>query len=193
MLKNGYGNYTEMPTTIQKSSSEMLSIPKSTRIISRTPGRLRLRIPQSLRQPEKIERIANKLKAHPQINDVQTNIHTGSITIQHELRDGKLKDVLATLRDLGVIFGDLTHGDSDAATNLTSAVYDLNTRVGKVTNGTVDLRFLFPLGLSALAVRQLLAKGLQLEVIPWYVLGWYAFDSFIKLHYTTNEPQPPSK
>jgi hypothetical protein len=48
----------------------------------------------------------------------------------------------------------------------------------------VDLRFLFPLSLSLLALRQLLVKGWQLELIPWYVLAWYAFDSFIKLHPT---------
>ena len=37
-----------------------------------------------------------------------------------------------------------------------------------------------------LAMRQLIAKGWQLELIPWYVLAWYAFDSFIKLHSTNN-------
>jgi hypothetical protein len=31
-------------------------------------------------------------------------------------------------------------------------------------------------------MRQLMIKGLQLEVIPWYVLAWYAFDSFLKLN-----------
>jgi hypothetical protein len=26
---------------------------------------------------------------------------------------------------------------------------------------------------------------LQFEIIPWYVLAWYSFDSFIKLHGVT--------
>ncbi|MBD2143706.1 hypothetical protein [Sphaerospermopsis sp. FACHB-1194] len=35
----------------------------------------------------------------------------------------------------------------------------LNQRFERATDGTVDLRFLFPLALSILAVRQLMIKG----------------------------------
>ncbi|MFM6157086.1 MAG: hypothetical protein ACKO3K_19875 [Cuspidothrix sp.] len=69
-----------------------------------------------------------------------------------------------------------------AATGVRNAVFLLNKRVERATDGTVDLRFMFPLALGILSVRQLTIKGLQLDIIPWYVLAWYAFDSFLKLN-----------
>lgn len=174
-----------MSTIIQSATWETLSKPIFTRVVSSTPGRLRLRVSQSHRQPGEMKRIASVLEAHPQIKQVRTNVQNGSIIIEHDRDNGTLDNVFATLRDLGIIFGDLTQGKSEAAAGLSSAVVDLNKQVEQATNGVVDLRFLFPLGLSALAVRKLLAKGLQFETIPWYVLAWYAFDSFIKLHGTS--------
>lgn len=76
---------------------------------------------------------------------------------------------------------------SEIARDLINIISDVNTDVGRITNGVVDLRLLLPLGFSALAVRQLFIKGLQMDEIPWYVLAWYAFDSFMKLN-TANEP-----
>ncbi|WP_035140245.1 DUF5132 domain-containing protein [Fischerella sp. PCC 9605] len=75
---------------------------------------------------------------------------------------------------------------SEIARDLINVISDVNTDVGRITNGLVDLRLLLPLGFSALAVRQLFIKGLQIDEIPWYTLAWYAFDSFMKLN-TTNE------
>jgi hypothetical protein len=63
-----------------------------------------------------------------------------------------------------------------------NVVSDVNADVGRITNGVVDLRLLLPLGLSALAIRQLFIKGLQIDEIPWYTLGWYAFDTFLKFN-----------
>ncbi|MBD2292005.1 hypothetical protein H6G06_00545 [Anabaena sphaerica FACHB-251] len=154
----------------------------ATKIVSDTPGRLRLRVASENRQAEKMQHIANFLTAQPHITQVRTNIHHGSILIHHDDQTGTLAEILATLRDIGVIFADITQGKTEAATGISNAVIDLNQRVQRATDGTVDLRFLFPFGLSILAVRQLIIKGLQLEVIPWYVLAWYAFDSYLKLN-----------
>ncbi|WP_066382322.1 MULTISPECIES: HMA2 domain-containing protein [unclassified Anabaena] len=192
MLTNNHGNLTTMPKLTQKinfkTPSQPISI--STKIISDTPGRLRLRIAHAHRQPEIMQHIANALAAQPTIQAVRTNIHHGSIVIKHDGTDESLKDVLATLEDLGIIFAETTAGNTEAATTVASAVVDWNKQVKQATDGVVDIRFLFPLGLSILAVRQLIIKGLQLEIIPWYVLAWYSFDSFIKLHGIT--PQKPS-
>jgi hypothetical protein len=57
---------------------------------------------------------------------------------------------------------------------------DLNEQVRQATNGFADLQMLLPLGLGALALKQLLDKGPELEELPWYTLAWYAFDSFKK-------------
>jgi hypothetical protein len=75
-------------------------------------------------------------------------------------------------------------GKSEVAKDLINVMSDFNTDVAQLTNGVVDLRLLVPLGLSAIALRQLLVKGLQIDEIPWYTLAWYAFDSFVKLNST---------
>ncbi|WYL97580.1 MAG: HMA2 domain-containing protein [Gloeotrichia echinulata IR180] len=160
----------------------------STKVISDTPGRLRLRVSQPYRQAKEMQRIAHTLEAQPNISQVRTNIHHGSILINHDGKDDSLENVLAALEDMGIIVADITEKNPDASTGVTNAVVDLNKRIEQATNGAVDLRFLFPMGLGILAVRQLLVKGVQLEVIPWYVLAWYAFDSFIKLN-DTSQPK----
>ncbi|MBW4646289.1 MAG: hypothetical protein KME23_25415 [Goleter apudmare HA4340-LM2] len=163
--------------------------PISARIISDTPRRLRLRVVPGDRQARKMQHIASKLEARSNIYQVRTNIQHGSILINH---DGSLDNIISTLLDIGIIFVDITEGNSEAAADITNALTDLNKKVEQTTQGTVDLRFLFPLGLGTLAVRQLLIKGLELEVIPWYVLAWYAFDSFMKLN-RASESQPSSE
>lgn len=187
MVTNGYGKQSRMPTMTQQTTLENSYSPISSKVVSSTPGRLRLRVAHSHRQPKEMQRIVKKLEANPNINEVRTNVHNGSITIQHDGDAKSSETVFTTLRDLGIIFSDLTDGKSDAAAEVSNAVFDLNKRVTKATNGAVDLRILFPLGLSALSIRQLLTRGLEFEVIPWYVLAWYAFDSFIKLHATSQK------
>jgi hypothetical protein len=93
------------------------------------------------------------------------------------------------LQDLGLIFSDtilktpnVNQGPSDAAAEVSRVAVKLNRDVRRATKGAVDLQFLLPFSFAILALRQLLVKGLQFEIIPWYVLAWYAFDSFIKLH-----------
>lgn len=66
--------------------------------------------------------------------------------------------------------------------NLIGIISDFNEQVKQTTTGVVDLRSLVPAGLAALALRQILSKGLQLDEIPWYTLTWYAFDTFMKLN-----------
>ncbi len=179
-LKNGYVNQ-KSPILKQSKPLKTARAQISTKIISDTPGRLRLRIAQKNRKSEDIQKIVTALKAHPNITQVQTNISQGSITIKHEGEDSR-GNTIAALKDLGIIFGDIAEGKSEAAAEVSNAVVDLNKRVRESTDGLVDLRFLFPLGLGCLSIRQLMAKGLQIDIIPWYVLAWYSFDSFLKLH-----------
>ncbi|BAY18358.1 hypothetical protein NIES21_42040 [Anabaenopsis circularis NIES-21] len=192
MFTNNHGNVTMMPKVVEADTLNTPSQPISTKIISDTPGRLRLRIAPSHRQTWEIQRIVKMLDAQPNIIQVNTNIQNGSIVIHHDRNDESWQNVLATLKDIGIIFADVTNeSHSDTAATIANAVYDLNDRVERATNNVVDLRLIFPLALGCLSVRQLLVRGLQLEIIPWYVLAWYAFDSFIKLHGTT-KPQPSS-
>lgn len=85
--------------------------------------------------------------------------------------------------------GTKTASQSNTATGVIGAIASLNEQIGQMTNGVADLRLLLPLGFGALALRQILNKGFELEEIPWYTLAWYAFDSFVKLH-NSGESQP---
>lgn len=60
----------------------------------------------------------------------------------------------------------------------------LDRRLRRATGDRVDLRTLLPIGFAALAVREIIVTSGQLPAIPWYVLLWYAFDSYLKLHGT---------
>lgn len=170
---------------------------KHTHITSTTPNRTRVKLSQKRRNADEMARIVHALKEHPQIVDIRPNVNTGSIVIHHAEKDGNVDDIQAILQDLGIILGDvidvpIVEGKSGVAKDLTNAISDLNQRVGQASGGFVDLRFLVPLGLGTLAIHQLLRNGWQIETVPWYVLAWYSFDSFIKLHYTSDPEQKNS-
>ncbi|MBE9005753.1 DUF5132 domain-containing protein [Fortiea sp. LEGE XX443] len=78
----------------------------------------------------------------------------------------------------------LTDGKSAVTKDLLNIMSDFNADVYKMTNGAADLRLIVPLGLSLLALTQLIKQGFKFEDIPWYILAWFAFDSFIKLNVT---------
>jgi hypothetical protein len=83
-------------------------------------------------------------------------------------------------------------GQSHGAAGINNFVSTLNEHTGRMTQGVADLRLLMSLGLGAVALRQLIVKGLELDEIPWYTLAWYAFDSFGKLNQGYAPPTPDS-
>ncbi len=163
----------------------------SAQIVSQTPGRIRLRVTPAHRHQQKIAPIVNQLKARLEIYRVKTNIPSGSITVLHGRELLSSQEICTVLQDLGLNLVEVTKEpsisiprSSSASTTVIKTATDLNQRVKTATKDAVDLRFLVPLGFGILAMRQLAVKGWQLELIPWYVLAWYAFDSFIKLNST---------
>jgi len=60
----------------------------------------------------------------------------------------------------------VTQEKSNVAVNIMNVMSDLNEQVRQATNGFADLQMLLPLGLDALALKQLLDKGPELEEIP---------------------------
>ncbi|MBE9205282.1 DUF5132 domain-containing protein [Nostoc sp. LEGE 06077] len=76
----------------------------------------------------------------------------------------------------------LTDYKSAIAQDLLNIMSDFNADVYKMTNRAADLRLIIPLGLGLFAMTQLIKQGLKLEYIPWYIIAWFAFDSFIKLN-----------
>jgi len=172
-----------------------MSTMQHTEVVSSTPGRTRFKLPSHRRNYQEMERIASGLQAHPGVSDVQFNTQTGSILVHHQSHHASLHQVKGCLEDLGVIFADVTGtsdllslGKSDSSPDFNSAITDLNQQVLEITNGVVDLRLILPLGLGALAVLQFLTFGWQFDIVPWFVLAYFAVDSFIKL----NDNQGPA-
>lgn len=161
-----------------------------TKVVSTTPGRTRLRVSDKRRNQEEMERISKNLQAPRFVDSVEYNYKTGSILIHHDTHEHALEAIKDIMKNLGVVFADVTgaseivqvNGEKEAL-DLPSAIYNLNQEIRQLTNGLVDLRFILPLGLFALGIIQLQVYGLQFELMPWYLLIYFAFETFVKLNF----------
>jgi hypothetical protein len=124
-------------------------------------------------------RIAEALQAFPYVSTVQTNLNAGTIIVHHDKE--AIEDIKSSLKDLGVILM-AAEGVETSAMSLSDALSDLAKHLGLGTKGILNLKLLVPLGFGALAVLQLARQGLQIGGAPWYLLAYFAFESYIKLN-----------
>jgi hypothetical protein len=86
------------------------------------------------------------------------------------------------------------HPHSSLARQVSARFGGWDRRLRRGTGGRVDLKMLVPITFGTLAVRQIILTSGSLAPIPWYVLLWYAFDSYVKLHHqasaTAGEEEP---
>ncbi len=162
-------------------------------VVSDTPGRLRVRLPPERRNRQFAGQLHDHLVGQLGHSEVKVTIPTGSVTIHYDPHRHTVDDVVAMLRDVGVIMEGVSEGaepqdilehlgTSSGAQSVIQALDDLNRRVSLYTGRRVDLRFLFPLTLGALGFYKAARSGLQLADVPAAILLYYAFDSFQKLH-----------
>lgn len=159
------------------------------RVKSSVPGRLRVRMNAGDARPERLDEIRSRLGDEAGVHAVETNATTGSVTVHYDPDERSLSDVLHMFEDVGIVIGTveagadvLPVGTSRASKKIMSAFDDFDRRLAHLTGHRIDLKLLFPLSMGVLGIRQLIVEGLGLEEIPAYVLLWYAFDSFYKLH-----------
>src|SRR5208337_3049850 len=150
-----------------------------TQIVSNTPKRTRIRLSRKRRNREEMARLARALEEFPSVSRVDTNLQTGTIVVHHEKES--LEDIQSRLKDLGVILAAATGVDMPAK-SLTDAISDLEGRLGFSTERILNLKLLVPLGFGALALLQLARRGFQIEGAPWYILAYFAFESFARLN-----------
>jgi len=155
-------------------------------VVTDIPGRLRLRMPRDRRDPRELQRLADVLSGHPAIALTAANAASGGLLVRYDASKLSSKEVVGLLQQAGASFDEPESRERRAAVAVREAAGDLNRRVEQATRGAVDLRFLFPAALGTLALRQLSIQGVQLRQVPWYVLAWYAFDSFLKLNEESN-------
>jgi hypothetical protein len=170
------------------------------RIVSRAPGRMRVRLGREHRDPEALAQIQRELGAQAGVSSVTTDHRTGSILVRYDHLALAKDDVTSMLLDVGIVALDLIGAEdaadelgeeraprgvaphSTGASSVLDAVTDLDHRISRLTGGRLDLKLLVPAGLGLLALRQIGLNGLGLGQVPGYVLLWYTFDSFYKLH-----------
>src|SRR5262245_872971 len=136
-----------------------------------------------------MHRVHGQLEAQAGVDAVTTSAGTGSVLVHYDRHTHSRDDILALLRDagllvLGVTTGEIPKeaGDSKAATGIVAVVDDLDRRLSAYTGSRVDLKMLLPLTLGGLGVWQWLRYGSGFSTAPAYLLMWYAFDSFITLY-----------
>lgn len=152
-------------------------------VASFVPGRLRLRLPAGPELRDRLALAAETLGARADVIAVEPRWHTGSLVVRY---DPAASDQLwGSLAELGLPRPASSATQVEAATTnqargrVVEGLARANELVARRTQGP-DLRTLVPVGLAMLAVRQLARGEQRLADAPWYVLAWYASETFQK-------------
>ncbi len=150
------------------------------RAASAIPGRIRLRAIDASRAGS-LASVADVLRGCPDVTSVQLRARSASLVVRFEPE--RATAVAERLLSLGV---DLRVGVArplrrSPAAVVAAAAASADREVAGRLNGT-DLRILVPLGLGLLAARRALRGDQRLADAPWYVLAWYASETFSKFH-----------
>ncbi len=160
------------------------------RIVHRTNRRFRLKPPAAGRSAARLAWLRSRLDATPGVTHTEVNAETGSILVHHDasttLEDlleqaGLSEDVL--LEGLPPRLRAQVRGEaSHLAQRLTDRFFEADAQLSRATDGWLDLKMAVPLGLLSAGVWRLLAEGFSVLEVPPYLLVWWGFDTFVKLH-----------
>jgi hypothetical protein len=155
------------------------------------PGRIRLRMPASWRDPLRLADLEQRLAAIEEIELARVNPRTGSVVIEYlpELNDSV--EILERIsQNLGIEIDAAATGSrlwpeehvssSEAAQGLRTLIQEANERVSRQTGG-LDLRILVPGALFVLGVGVFM--GAKRRRMPaWHDLIWYSYNLFQELN-----------
>ena len=149
------------------------------RVVSAVPGRIRLRAGRA--GAAHLSALANELGSWPQILAADLRQRSGSLVVRYD--PVHATSIADGLLGLGV---DLRAGvplsvPSPPGPAIATAAAAGNAAVARRLCGT-DLRTLVPLGLGLLAARRAMRDQERLADAPWYVLAWYASETYLKFH-----------
>jgi Heavy metal associated domain 2 len=157
------------------------------------PGRVRVKVAGD---PEEVAAILTAVERRTRgedgVSSVQTDVRTGSALLRFDPDALDPEDAVELLRKAHEALEELLppHLREPAERSISHVAATLERRfsaadasVLRATHGVLDLRMLVPIGLAGLSVRQVLRTGPKLKMIPWYVLAYYSFDTFVKLHH----------
>jgi hypothetical protein len=152
------------------------------RIVHSVPGRLRLRFGDARNDPTELAPLLARLRERPGVRAARYHSTSGSLIVEY---DPAVLPAAALRRDLPILPDEaaprIETENLAAARAVTTAWWEANASVARVSGGRVDLRMIVPLALVLLAVRQLIILG-ELEAAPWHALLWYAYNLFYQFH-----------
>lgn len=149
------------------------------RVASALTGRIRLRAFGGSGH-ESLASVADAVEDWPEVSSAQLRPQSLSLVLSFD--PARASAVTEGLRALGV--NSVTARPAvpnDGAVALGSVVAGANRAMARRLDGT-DLRTLVPLGLGLLAARRAMRGDDRLADAPWYVLAWYASETFMKFH-----------
>lgn len=166
------------------------------RVVHNTlPGRLRVRAEELRGNERTLRAITQELGGLAGVSNVETNPITGSILLNYDVALFKEKDILFHLSDKSGLSLDpedikpqpLSSSESKGleVPHLAKAVEEpfrnLNAGLLRLTNGYMDFRYLLPVVLMAYGTSKLVRLG-PVPAIPWYLLYWWSFRTFVLLN-----------
>lgn len=149
------------------------------RAVSVTPGRIRVRVERGPGSGADLVALSEALEPIPEIDDIRLRPHSSSAIIGFDPRN--IAAVHEQLSDLGIQMPrENPAAPADPVTSIRTAAGLINQEVTKRVPGG-DLRLLIPIALGLMSVRQVVRGEERLKDAPWYLLAWYASESFFKL------------
>lgn len=150
------------------------------RLRHRSHGRVRATLQKSERSQGRMEQIKKQIESQPGIRSVNVNPTTGSVVVTGD-HNHQIHEALDTAVQL---VESLQEGEPapKAVEALVGAVKLADSRLRQTTGDRISLKWLVPGAFVGVGLRQLLAEGLTIGAVPWYVLLYYGVDSFLKLN-----------
>ena len=165
------------------------------RIVHPIPGRMRVRFARGTLSQEALSRLSETVLEVKGVERCEVNCTTACLLIHFD-EAGFDADTFAVvvggLHESGSPNGTLIvaapnerdEGPSRLARVINVRLRLVDRRLRRATGDRVDLRTIVPIGFAGLALREILVNSARLPAIPWYVLLWYAFDSYLRLQDT---------
>ena len=155
--------------------------PAAIEVVSAVAGRMRLRARRRPLGGEALAALGGALEAIDGVSDVELRAQSSSAVIRFDAAD--TASVADGLRALGVEVPErrAASGVADPAAVIGEAASAVNRAVAGRVPGA-DLRLLVPLGLGLLSVRQALRGRDRVGDAPWYLLAWYASETYFRFH-----------
>ncbi|MCA9952056.1 MAG: hypothetical protein KDE48_20540 [Anaerolineales bacterium] len=157
---------------------------------SKTSGRMRLRVHSEMRTPETMAQIKENLEQHPDIDDVQVNVRTGSVVIKHSGEHDSHKlfwEAISEVDLIGEAALELPAEDGGEEPTeriekqLADLSYNIDRAIYKRTGENLHLGLLIPASIAGIGIAQIAMFGIGLELLPGPILLWIAYDIYRRI------------